>query len=54
MIEHVFENGVVLTAPEYDAYVIACLETQFGTESPDPADFVADEHQRFLDSRAGC
>ena len=43
---------MVLTASEYDAYVIACLETQFGAESPDPADFVADERQRFLDSRA--
>jgi hypothetical protein len=37
-----FEDVVVLTASEYDAYVIACLETQFGAESPDPADFVAD------------
>src|SRR5687768_3763419 len=52
MIEHVFENDVVLTAAEYDAYVIARLETQFGAESPDPADFVADEQQRLLDSRA--
>ena len=43
---------VVLAESEYDAYVIACLETQFGAEYPDAADFVADEHQRFLDSRA--
>ena len=51
MIEHVFE-GVTLTAGEYDAYVIACLETEFGAEYPDPAEFVTDEHQRFLDSQA--
>ena len=37
---------------EYDAYVIACLETEFGAECLDPAEFVTDEHQRFLDSRA--
>src|SRR5688500_315326 len=47
-----FDDVVVLAPAEYDAYVIACLETQFGAEYPDAADFVADEHQRFLDSRA--
>ncbi|MFL6097541.1 MAG: DUF222 domain-containing protein, partial [Blastococcus sp.] len=48
-----FDDGtVMLTPPEYDAYVIACFETEFGAEYPDPADFVADESQRFLDSRA--
>ena len=47
-----FEDVVVLAESEYDAYVIACLEMQFGAEYPDAADFVADEHQRFLDSRA--
>lgn len=52
MIEHVFDHEVVLTAEEYDSFVIACLETQFGAEYPDPADFVRDEQQRFLDSRA--
>ena len=42
----------MLTATEYAAYVIACLETEFGEEYPDPAAFVTDDHQRFLDSRA--
>jgi hypothetical protein len=42
----------VLAAAEYDAYVIACLETQFGAEYPDAPDFVTDENQRFLDRRA--
>jgi hypothetical protein len=45
-------DGPTLTATEYDAYVIACLETEFEAEYPDPAEFVTDEHQRFLDSRA--
>ena len=45
-------DEVTLTEAEYDAYVIACLETEFGAEYPDPADFVTDERQRFLDSRA--
>jgi len=52
MIEHMFECSVVLTAQEYDAYVIACLETQFGADHPDAAEFVTDERQRFFDSRA--
>ena len=52
MIEHVFDDGVMLTATEYDAYVIAFLETDFWAEYPDPAAFVTDDHQRFLDSRA--
>ncbi|WP_142023630.1 HNH endonuclease signature motif containing protein [Blastococcus colisei] len=47
-----FDDVVVLTAEEYDAYVIACLETEFGADYPDAADFVRDEHQRFLDARA--
>jgi hypothetical protein len=47
-----FEGEVVLTQEEYDALVIACLETEFGADYPDPADFVRDEQQRFLDSRA--
>ena len=46
------ENFVMLTEKEYEAYVIACLETEFGAEYPDPALFVTDEQQRFLDSRA--
>ena len=41
-----------LTEVENEAYVIACLETDLDAEYPDPADFVTDEHQRFLDSRA--
>jgi hypothetical protein len=45
------EMIVELTAAEHDAYVIACLETEFDEEYPDPADFVTDERQRFLDSR---
>jgi hypothetical protein len=45
-------DGPMLTSTEYDAYVIACLETEFEAEYPDPAEFVTDEHQRFLDSRA--
>ena len=45
-------DSAVLTTTEYDAFVIACLETDFGAEYPDPAAFVTDEHQRFLDSRA--
>jgi hypothetical protein len=47
-----FEDVGVLAPAEYDAYVIACLETQFGAEYPDAADFVADEHQSLLDHRA--
>ena len=42
----------MLTEAENEAYVIACLETDFDAEYPDPAEFVTDEHQRFLDSRA--
>ena len=42
----------MLTQAEYDAYVIACLETEFSTEYPDAAGFVRDEQQRFFDSRA--
>ena len=34
------------------AFVIACHETEFGADYPDPAGFVPDERQRFLDSRA--
>jgi hypothetical protein len=47
-----FEHEVVLTQAEYEAYVIACLETDYGAEYPDAAAFVTDDHQRFLDSRA--
>lgn len=50
-IEHMFDE-VVLTEAEYEAYVIACFETEFGADCPDPAGFVVDEHQRFLDSRS--
>ena len=39
-IEHVFDEAVMLTDAEYDAFVIACLETDFDQEYPDPADFV--------------
>ena len=42
----------MLAPADYDAYVIARLETEFGAEMPDPADFVTDEFQRFLDARA--
>jgi hypothetical protein len=53
IIEHMFDDDVVvLTQSEYDAYIIARLETEFDADCPDPADFVTDEHQRFLDSRA--
>jgi len=47
------EDGVVmLTDEEFRAFVIACHETPYSVEElPDPADFVRDEHQRFLDSR---
>jgi hypothetical protein len=45
------EGVVMLTETEDEAYLIACLETEYGDEMPDPADFVRDEHQRFLDSR---
>src|SRR4051812_29497536 len=47
-----FDAEVVLTQTEYDAFVIACLETEFGAEYPDPAQFVVDDHQRFLDGLA--
>lgn len=47
-----FDDEVMLMPEEYDSFVIACLETEFGAEYPDPADFVRDDHQRFLDSRA--
>jgi hypothetical protein len=52
MVERMFEQETELTESEYDAFVIACLETEFGASYPDPADFVVDEHQRFLDARA--
>ncbi|WP_104526366.1 DUF222 domain-containing protein [Blastococcus atacamensis] len=47
-----FESEVVLTMEEYHSYVIAFLEMDFDADYPDPADFVRDERQRFLDSRA--
>ena len=46
------DTEAVLTTEEYDSYVIACLETDFGAEYPDATDFVRDDHQRFFDSRA--
>src|SRR4051812_20827286 len=55
MIEHMFDDDadlVTLTEEEYQAYVIDCHETPYpADELPDPADFVADEQQGFLDSR---
>src|SRR3954454_21786232 len=45
------EEGVFLTEEEYEAFVIACHETEFGADLPDPAELVRDEQQRFLDSR---
>jgi len=51
MIEHVFDNEV-LTQEEYEQYLIARYETEFGDDSPDPALFVRDERQRFFDSRS--
>ena len=50
MIVRMFDS-VVLTEAEYEAYLIACFESEFGAESPDPAGFVVDEHQRFVDAR---
>ena len=47
-----FDDEVVLTAEEYDAYAIACFETEFGSDYPDASDFVTDEDQRFFDARA--
>jgi hypothetical protein len=47
-----FDDEVVLTEAEYEAYVIACHETEFGDEYPDAALFVVDEQQRFFDARA--
>ena len=47
-----FDDVVVLTAEEYDAYAIACFETEFGSDYPDASDFVTDEDQRFFDARA--
>jgi hypothetical protein len=46
-----FDGEVVLTQEEYEDYLIACHETEFGTDYPDAALFVRDEQQRFLDSR---
>src|SRR3954470_24055709 len=51
-IEHVFDSAPVLTAEEYEDYLIACHETEFADDYPDAALFVRDEQQRFLDSRA--
>src|SRR3954451_16947780 len=45
------EEGVFLTEEDYEAFVIACHETEFGADLPDPAELVRDEQQRFLDSR---
>jgi hypothetical protein len=47
-----FDEGPLLTESEDAAYLIACLETEYGEEMPDPYAFVTDEHQRFLDCRA--
>src|SRR5512133_3430141 len=42
----------MLTAEEFRAFDIAWLETPYTAQRmPDPADFVRDEGQRFLDSR---
>lgn len=54
MIEHMFddEGVVILTEEESRAFDIAWLETPYTADRlPDPADFVRDEHQRFLDAR---
>ena len=47
-----FDDVVELTETEYEAYVIACHETDFDADYPDAADFVTDEQQRFFDARA--
>src|SRR4051794_3541119 len=52
MIEHMFDDEVVLTTEEYEDYLIACHETEFGADYPDALLFVRDEQQRFLDARA--
>ena len=46
-----FDHEVMLTPEEYEDYLIACHETEFGADCPDAALFVRDERQRFLDSR---
>jgi hypothetical protein len=46
------DDGPVLTQEEYEAYLIACYETELGADYPDATLFVRDEQQRFLDSRA--
>ena len=46
-----FDQEVLLTQEEYEDYLIACHETEFGADYPDAALFVRDEQQRFLDSR---
>src|SRR4051794_37660535 len=46
-----FDQEVALTQEEYEDYLIACHETEFGADYPDAALFVRDEQQRFLDSR---
>ena len=46
-----FDGEVTLTQEEYEDFLIACHETEFGADYPDAALFVRDEQQRFLDSR---
>ena len=46
-----FDDEVTLTQEEYEDFLIACHETEFGADYPDAALFVRDEQQRFLDSR---
>jgi hypothetical protein len=46
------DGVVILTEEESRAWDIACRETPYTADRlPDPADFVRDEHQRYLDSR---
>lgn len=52
IIEHVFDDEVVLTAEEYVDYFRACLDTPIDQDYPDAAAFVRDERQRFFDARA--
>lgn len=53
IVEHVFDDDgvVLLTREESRAFEVAWLETEYGRPLPEPADFVRDDRERFLDAR---
>ena len=54
MIEHMFDDEVVLTAEEYEDFLIACHETEFGDDYPDAADSCATNSSASSIPGRGC